>query len=58
MGDELVERAVRVKDDAVGARRGAGVDGVAGQDGELVPGGGGGEGDYPTMSANNFLFGK
>ena len=44
MGDELVERAVRVKNDAVGARRGAGVDGVAGQDGELVPGGGGGEG--------------
>ena len=45
MGDELVERAVRVKDDAVGARRGAGVDGVAGQDGELVPGGGGREGE-------------
>ncbi len=43
MGDEQIERALGVEDDAVGAGRAARVDAVAGEDGELVPRGGGGE---------------
>lgn len=43
MGDERVEVTLAVEDDTVGTRRAAVVHVVAGQDGELVPRGGGGE---------------
>ena len=43
MGDEHVQGALGVEDDAVGTGGAAGVDGAGRQDGELVPGLGGGE---------------
>lgn len=43
VGDEHVQVALGVKDDAISAGRAAGVDGAGRQDGELVPGLGGGE---------------
>lgn len=43
MGDEHVQVAVGVKDDAISTGRAASVDAAGRQDGELVPGLGGGE---------------